>query len=60
LQDVSSVKYVEWLNAEIKDVFIKTNVNVEWANGYTDIAYKVFIYTPVEPFPATATYLVTI
>ena len=60
LQNVTSVKYVEGLNAEIKDVFTQTIVSVEGANGYTSINYKVYIYTPVEPFNATATYNVTI
>jgi hypothetical protein len=60
LRDVSSVKYVEGLNAEIKDVFTKTTFNVEGANGYTAISYKVYSYTPVEPFGETATYNVTI
>ena len=60
LEVVDSVIYVEGLNAEIKDVFVETSVNVEGANSYTAIAYRVYIYTPVEPFPATATYIITI
>lgn len=60
LRDVTSVKYVEGLNAEIKSVFTQTIVSVEGANGYNPINYKVYIYTPVEPFSNTATYNVTI
>lgn len=60
LRDVSSVKYVEGLNAEVKGIFTKTSVSVEGANGYTAIGYKVYRYVPAEPFPATATYNVTI
>jgi hypothetical protein len=56
LRDVSTVKYVEGLNAEVKGVFTKTSVSVEGANGYTAIGYKVYKYTPAEPFPAGATY----
>ncbi|NPV12866.1 MAG: hypothetical protein HPY57_13930 [Ignavibacteria bacterium] len=60
LQNVTSVKYVEGLNAEIKDIFTQTTVSVQGANGYSAINYKVYIYTPVEPFSTTATYNVTI
>ena len=60
LQDISSVKYVEGLDAEIKDVFVQSNVSVEGLNGYNPINYKVYIYTPVEPFSAVATYNCTI
>ena len=60
LRDVSSVLYVEGMNAEIKDAFTKTTVSVEGASGYTAINYKVYTYIPVEPFSATATYNVTI
>lgn len=60
LRDVNTVKYVEGLNAEVKGIFTKTSVSVEGANGYTAIGYKVYRYTPAEPFPATATYNVTI
>lgn len=60
LRDVSSVKYVEGMNAEIKDTFVLSNVQVEGANGYNAISYKVYVFTPVEPFSATATYQVTI
>lgn len=60
LRDITSVKYVEGLNAEIKGVFTKSTFNVEGANGYSATSYKVYVYTPVEPFGATATYNCTI
>lgn len=60
LQNVTTVKYVEGLNAEVKTNFTQTTVAVEGLNSYTAINYKVYRYTPVEPFPATATYTVTI
>ena len=56
LRDLTSVQYVEGLYAEVKDNFVKTTVNVEGASGYASVSYKVYIYTPVEPFGATATY----
>lgn len=60
LRDVSTVKYVEGLNAEVKNIFTKTSVSVEGANGYTAIGYKVYRYVPAAPFPQSATYNVTI
>lgn len=60
LRDVSTVTYVEGLNAEVKGIFTKTSVNVEGANAYASVAYKVYRYVPDAPFPATATYNVTI
>ena len=60
LRDVSTVKYVEGLNAEVKGIFTKTSVNVEGANAYTAIGYKVYRYVPNAPFPNAATYVVTI
>lgn len=56
LQDITSVKYVEGFDVEIKDNFIQTIVSVEGLNGYSPINYKVYIFTPVEPFSAVATY----
>ena len=60
LRDVSTVKYVEGLNAEVKGIFTTTSVNVEGANAYTAIGYKVYRYVPNAPFPNAATYVVTI
>lgn len=42
LQDLSSVKDVNGLEAEIVSSFSKTTVNVEGANGYDAIEYKVY------------------
>ena len=60
LQNVTTVKYVEGLNAEVKSNFTQTTVAVEGLNSYTAINYKVYRYVPVEPFPSSATYTVTI
>jgi hypothetical protein len=40
--------------------FEKTTVQVEGANGYTAIDYKVFTYIPAVPFPTDDTYTVNI
>lgn len=60
LRDVSSVKYVELGNAEVKDTFAKTAVNVEGADGFTAIGYKIFSYVPAVPFGDAVTYQVVI
>lgn len=60
LGDISSIKFVESLNAEIKSAFVKSTVNVEGANGATAIPYNV--YTQVSPveFNTISQYAVTI
>ncbi|TXK23326.1 hypothetical protein FVR03_22775 [Pontibacter qinzhouensis] len=60
IRDVNSVKYVEGLNAEVKDIFTKTVVSVEGANGFTPINYKVYNYVPTAPFGSAAKYSITI
>lgn len=60
LEDVSSVKYVELANSEVKGNFTQTIVSVQGANGYTAISYKVYTYIPVEAFSQTVHYTVTI
>lgn len=60
IRDVLSVKYVEGMNVEIKDIFAKTVVNVEGAEGGNGINYKVYTYVPVVPFQKDVNYVVTI
>jgi hypothetical protein len=60
LENVSTVKYVEGLNAEVKNIFTQTTISVDGANGYSAVSYKVYTYVPAVAFPATATYNVTI
>jgi len=59
LQDVSSVKE-SVLNAEVKTAFSQTTVSVQGANSYTGTNYKVYRFAPVEAFPSSVTYTVTI
>lgn len=61
LRDVSSVIYVEGLNAEIKSAFgSPQTISVEGLNGFTAIGYKVYTYAPVSPYSEDVTYIVTI
>lgn len=60
LGEITSVKYVEGLNAEVKGIFTESVISVEGANGYVGVNYRVYTYTPAGPFSATATYNVTI
>lgn len=57
---VSSVKYVQGLNAEIKDIFSLSTVLVYGANTYGAINYNVYRYVPAESFASIATYTVII
>ena len=58
--NISSIKYVEGLNAEVKSVFSIGTVNVEGNNNYTGIDYKVYEYAPASPFSAVCHYTVTL
>lgn len=43
LRDVTSIKDVNGMNAEIKSSFTKSTLNVYGANSYTAISYKVYV-----------------
>lgn len=60
LQDVSSVKDVNGLNAEIKSAFTKSSVNVAGAGADTGIAYKVYVTDFAEPVAKANSYTVKI
>ena len=55
-----NVRFVNAFNFEISDVFEKTEVQVNGANGYDSITYKVFKYTPPEAFTSKSIYKVNI
>lgn len=59
LRDVTSV-LSSALNLNVKDTFVKSLVDVEGANEYNAIQYKVFTYIPAIPFASSDTYTVTI
>lgn len=60
IRDITSIKYVEFGNGEVKDTFSLATINVEGANGFTPIGYKVYSYVPAEPFGDAVTYAVTL
>ena len=60
LRDVTSVKDVNGLNAEIKSAFTRSTVSVEGANGYTAIDYKVYTTDYAQPNDKANTYTVPI
>lgn len=60
LRDVTSVKDVNGMNAEIKSGFTMSTVNVEGLNGYSAISYKVYVMDYAEPNDTANTYTVQI
>lgn len=60
LRDVTSVKDVNGMNAEIAGVFNKTVVSVEGANGYEGINYKVYTFVRSSATTESNSYTVTI
>lgn len=60
LRDVTSIKDVNGLNADITSAFTKSAVNVEGAAGYTAISYKVYRLDFAKPNDAANKYTVTI
>ena len=59
LRDVSSV-ISSTLNLDVKGTFNKEIVQVEGANGYKAIDYKVYTYIPAIPFTSADTYTINI
>ena len=57
---VKSIKYVEAMNTEVKDIFSTSTVSVEGANGYTSESYNLYVYVPDIEFSQTVTYAVEI
>lgn len=60
LRDVSSVKDVNGLNAEISGAFTKSTVSVEGLNSFQGINYKVYVTDFAEAVATANTYNVTI
>lgn len=59
LKDVQSVISTA-LNLDVKGTFNKETLEVEGANGFDAIQYKVYTYIPAIPFASDDTYTVTI
>lgn len=60
LRDVTSVKYVELGNGEVKDTFQRHIIKVAGANNFEPIDYKVYVYVSAVPAAGQMTYNVTI
>lgn len=60
LRDVTSIKDVNGLNAEIKSGFTQSTIAVEGNNGYTAINYKVYTLDFANPNDTANTYSVQI
>lgn len=60
LRDVTSIKDVNGLNADITSAFTKSAVNVEGTAGYTAISYKVYRLDFAKPNDTANKYTVTI
>lgn len=60
LKDVSSVKDVNGLNAEISGAFTKSTLSVEGLNNFQGINYKVYVTDFAEAVATANTYKVTI
>lgn len=60
LRDVTSVKDVNGLSAEVKSAFVKSTLSVEGANAYTGADYKVYVSEFAEAVQKANTYNVTI
>jgi hypothetical protein len=60
LRDVTSIKDVNGLNADITSAFTKSAVNVEGAAGYTAISYKVYRLDFAKPNDTANKYTVII
>lgn len=60
LRDVSSILDVNAMNAEIKSSFKKSTIEVEGANDYSGISYKVYVLDYAEPNDTENTYTIQI
>lgn len=56
LMDITTIKYVEQGNAEYKDLFTKTEINVEGNTGSLAVPYKVFYWIIPSPPSAAMTF----
>lgn len=60
LRAISSIKDKNGMSADITSAFTGTTVNVEGANGYTAIEYRVYTMDFANPNDTANTYIVTI
>lgn len=48
------------MNADVTSTFVQSSVNVEGAEGYTAVAYNVWVFEPAVPYENAATLKVTL
>lgn len=60
LGDVTSIKYVEAMNTEVSDVFVKNTVSVQDYSGSDPTIYNVYVYRPDLVFTQDVNYSVEI
>lgn len=60
LGDVTSIKYVEAMNTEVSDVFVKNTVSVQDYSGSNPTIYNVYVYKPDLIFTQDVNYSVEI
>lgn len=48
------------MNADVTSTFVRSSVNVEGAEGYTAVAYSVWVFEPAVPYENAATLKVTL
>ena len=60
LGDVTSIKYVEAMNTEVSDVFVKNTVSVQDYSGSNPTIYNVYVYKPDLEFTQDVNYSVEI
>lgn len=48
------------MNADVTSTFVQSSVNVEGADGYTAVAYNVWVFEPAVPYENAATLKVTL
>ena len=60
LREITSIKDVNGLNADITSAFSSSTVSVEGANGYSEIEYRVYTQDYANPNDTANTYSVTI
>ena len=60
IKDITGIKSTGLGGMSVLGVFNKTTVDVEGADGFSAISYKVYTYIPDAPFPTGDTYVVSI
>lgn len=57
---IASIRYQELSDSEVKYNFVASTVMVEGANSFAAVSYRIYTYTPVEPFSQSVHYRIFI